>query len=241
MMPNNENNHLRICSKCENETNNYQYFPKCDHFICNNCFEKHLLDNNFILIFPGKVIECIITDCNKSKLYLRNRLNIFIKEESNNQNLINKYRSQFLINEYFILPFFYYEYQNYLDLVGFLFDFINDYFCCRNCISCIRKCENFCIFEVLESILAVLLFIFYIIAFPIFPHFAIKKLYYLKFIKEIKNKHNNKILLILITLGEGILFLTLIFPLMIIHYLYTILFFPILGLVCLIRNKIYDI
>ena len=35
-----ENNYLAICSKCENETNNYQRFYKCHHIICNKCFRK---------------------------------------------------------------------------------------------------------------------------------------------------------------------------------------------------------
>ena len=95
------------------------------------------------------------------------------------------------------------------------------------------------ILTILCLFFGILGFIIYMTVFCIFPHLAIKKLYYFKFIKEISER-NNKILLILIILGEEILFLILIFPLMIIHYIYTILFLPILGLICLIRNKIYD-
>jgi hypothetical protein len=69
MYPNNQNNNLIICSKCGNETGNYQFFSKCNHTICNNCFENHLLENNYLIIFPKKVIKCIITDCNKYKIY----------------------------------------------------------------------------------------------------------------------------------------------------------------------------
>ena len=94
MMFNNENNHLVICSKCGNETNNYQIYLRCyNHIICKNCFEKHLLENNFILIFPEKVIKCLISDCNISRLYRDNSLNRYIKDISNNENLIKKYRS----------------------------------------------------------------------------------------------------------------------------------------------------
>jgi len=215
MYPNDENNNLLICDKCENETEDFQYFLECDHIICNNCFEKHLLENNFILIFPRKVIKCLITHCNNYELYARNRLNRYIKEELNNQNLVKKYRSQLLINEYFILPFYLFEDNNYMKIIFGLFGFIKDKSC--------KNSENNCILQNLFSIFSILI----LLIFPLFPHFSIKKIYYHKFLKEIKNKQNNKILLILIILGENILFLILLFPLMIIHYLYTIIFSPI--------------
>ena len=110
-----------------------------------------------------------------------------------------------------------------------LIDFIKDK-CCKNS-------ENNCILENLFGIFSILI----LLIFPLFPHFSIKKLYYHKFLKEIKNKQNNKILLILIILGENILFLILLFPIMIIHYLYTIIFSPIYGLIFCIRNKIYGV
>ena len=81
MYPNDENNNLLICSICENGAEDFQYFLECDHIICNNCFENHLLENNFILIFPRKVIKCLITDCNNFKFYVRNPLNRYLKEE----------------------------------------------------------------------------------------------------------------------------------------------------------------
>ena len=169
----------------------------------------------------------------------------FIKE-SNNENLKKKYRNQILTNEYFILPFFPREYENYIEIFGDLFFFIGKNYikCCPNCEKCCDKCcryiDDYLILAILCRFFAILTLVKYITVFCIFPHFAIKKLYYFKFIKEIK-EHNNKFLLILIILGEEILFLILIFPLMIIHYIYTILFFPILWLICFIRNKIYDI
>ena len=186
-------------------------------------------------------MQCLNPDCNQFNLSFGNYWIRFIKE-SNNENLKKKYRTQILTNEYFILPFFPGEYGNYIGLIGDLFDFIGNK-CCRCCEECCTKFEN-CIgrlfLEILGVFLASLIFIIYITVFCIFPHFAIKKLYYFKFIKEISER-NNKILLILIILGEEIIFLILIFPLMIIHYIYTILFFPILFLICFIRNKIYDI
>ena len=134
---NNRNNRLFRCSKCQNETDSYQFFSKCDHIICNNCFENNLLENNYLIIFPEKVMKCIITDCNKSKLYYRSNLIHFIKE-SNNENLKKKYRTQILTNEYFILPFFPREYGNYLELIDDLFYFIGNK-CCGCCEECCKK------------------------------------------------------------------------------------------------------
>jgi len=238
---NNGNNYLEICSKCRNETNNYKIFYKCGHIICNNCLENHLLENNFLLIFSSKTMQCLNPDCNQFNLSFGNYWIRFIKE-SNNENLIKKYRPQILINEYFILPFYPNEYENYLKMVADLIGFIADN-CCTKCIKCCTECGNWLdknlIFLVLCIILTILGLIIYITVFCIFPHFVIKKLYYFKFFEEIR-EHNNKILLILIILGEEILFLILIFPLMIIHYIYTILILPIFGLIFCIRNKIYD-
>ena len=235
---NNRNNRLFRCSKCQNETDNYKIFSKCDHIICNNCFENNLLENNYLIIFPDKVMECIITDCNQSILFSNNKLIKFIKD-SNNENLKKKYKSQILTNEYFISPFYIEEYGNYVGIISDLIDFIVD----NNCKECCRKCqkciEDYLILTILCYFFMILFLITYITVFCIFPHLAIKKLYYFKFIKEIK-EHNNKILLILIIFGEEILFLILIFPLMIIHYIYTYLFLPILAIIYCFRNKIYD-
>ena len=234
MYPNNENDNLVICSNCENETDNYQRFYGCHHIICNNCFEKYLFENNFKLLFPKKVIIiCMITDCNNSRTYEKNSLNRFIKE-SKNKSLMQKYKNQILLNEYFIVPFIYYEYQKYIELFINLIEFIA-HNCCRSVKDCWSYCEKFIIFKILITFLFLLFMIIYVIAFPIFPHFVIKKLYYLKLIKELKSKNNNKILLILIILSEEILFLITIFSLMIIHYLYTILFLLIFGLSRLLK------
>ena len=71
MMGNNHNNNLEICSKCQSETNNYSRFHKCGHIICNDCFENYLLENNFLIIFPLKILNCIIADCNKINYILQ--------------------------------------------------------------------------------------------------------------------------------------------------------------------------
>ena len=101
-------------------------------------------------------------------------------------------------------------------------------------------CKIYGVFAIIGIIFACIIVGIYIIAIPIFPHLVIKKLYYYKFIKELRSDHNNIILLILIIVGEEILFLVLIFPLMIIDYLYNILFLPLLLLIDFIRKRIYE-
>ena len=70
-------------------------------------------------------------------------------------------------------------------------------------------------------------------------HFAIKDLYYFKFLPEIRNQYNNKLIFLTIILGEEILSLVLLFPLIALHYIHIILFFLIVSLARLIRYFIY--
>ena len=235
MINNNQNNNLMICSKCENETDNYRDFYNCHHIICNDCFENYLLENNFLIIFPPKILNCPITDCNNFRLYSSEYLLGFIKE-TNNENLIKKYRLSFLIYQYFTLPFFPNEYFDlYIKFILDLLDNIADIFFDK-----LYHCKIYGVFAIIGIIFTCIIVGIYIIAIPIFPHLAIKKLYYYKFITELRSDYNNIILLILIIVGEEILFLVLIFPLMIIDYLYNILFFPLLLLIDFIRKRIYE-
>ena len=189
MMGINQNNNLLICSKCGNETNNYLIFFRCRHIICNECFGNHLLQNNYLFIFPDKVMKCIISDCINFRLYEINTLIRFIRE-SNNEDVIKKYRSHFLISEYFILPFNAEEFGDYLEDIGKLFFLLLDYI------------ENKILKIIIHTII-IIIFLIFLVAIPIFPHFVIKKLYYFKLKEEI----NNKILLSIIILGEELLFL----------------------------------
>ena len=175
------------------------------------------------------------TDCNKANFFISDRIFRFI-EESNNENLIKKYRNSFLIYQYFIFPFFPNEYENYLKIIYALYEIVEPI-----CYDIFNNCKGYEVFKIIGIIILTIVISIYIITIPIFPHFAIKKLYYCKFIKEFKREHNNAILFMLIIIGEEILFLILIFPLMIIHYLYHILFFPILFLIGIIRKMVYGI
>ena len=233
MMNNNQN--LIICSKCGNGTDNYRDFYNCHHIICNDCFENYLLENNILIIFPPKILDCPMTDCNNFRLFSSDYLLRYIKE-TNNEDLIKKYRPSFLIYQYFTLPFFPNEYYElYFKLILDLLDNI-----ARILYNKFSDCKGYDVFEIIGIIFAFIIVGIYIIAIPIFPHLAIKKLYYYKLIKELRSDHYNIILLILIIVGEEILFLVLIFPLMIMNYLYYIIFFPILILSDFIRKKIYE-
>ena len=61
----NANYDIVICSKCENEINENQIFRrfKCGHIYCENCFNECLLENNMRIIFPEKLIACVIIGC----------------------------------------------------------------------------------------------------------------------------------------------------------------------------------
>jgi hypothetical protein len=103
--------------------------------------------------------------------------------------------------------------------------------------------EKYAIFyTILEIIGVIFILIFipvYIIIFPIYLHYAIKDLYYFKFLPEIRKQYNNKLIFLSIVLGEEILSLVLLFPLIVLHYIFNSLYFPILCLVLLIRYLIY--
>ena len=61
----NANYEVVICSKCENEINQNQASRtfKCGHIYCENCFNECLLENNMRIIFPEKLIACVIIGC----------------------------------------------------------------------------------------------------------------------------------------------------------------------------------
>jgi len=233
MMYNNQN--VIICSKCENETNNFRDFNNCHHIICNDCFDNYLLENNILIIFPPKILDCPIADCNSFRLYSSDYLLRYIKE-TNKENLIKKYRPSFLIYQYFTLPFFPKEYYDlYFKCICYLLDNIAAILA-----EIFYGCNGSDVLAIIGIIFGCIIVGIYIIAIPISPHIAIKKFYYYKFIKEFRSEHNNIILLLLIIVGEEILFIVLIFPLMIMHYLYNILFFPLLFLIDFLRRIIYE-
>ena len=79
------NNIRRICSKCENEINgNFKTF-RCEHIICDNCFIEYLLKSCTMIIFPVKIINCIITGCNGIRAFHQEDFINFIKETNNNE------------------------------------------------------------------------------------------------------------------------------------------------------------
>ena len=226
-----------ICSKCENQIGNNVNFRifECEHTICNTCFIQFLSESDTMIIFPVKLINCIILGC-KGYLLMRSHTLIDIIEKSNNENLIKKYKKSILFLEYGLQPFFQRKFEKYLDLYTCIIEFIGNLF------DCCYKCELlYCILEVIGMILAIIFLPVFVTVVPIFFHFAIKDLYYFKFLPEIRKKNYNIVLLLSIILAEEILSLVLLFPLIAWHYIYSILFFPIMLLVLLIRNLIYGV
>ena len=175
---------LNIPSKCENQIGNNVTFKtfECSHIICSNCFIQFLSESDTMILFPVKLLNCIIPGC---KGYLLTRSNWIINfiEKSNNENLIKKYKKSFLFLEYGLQPFFQKEYEKYLDIYGFILEFIgNLFYCCY-------KCELlYCILEIIGMIIGIIFLPIFVIAVPIFFHFAIKDLYYFKFLPEIRKK-----------------------------------------------------
>ena len=226
---------LLFCSKCENELNDFFRNFNCGHSICQNCFIDYLLQSCPMLIYPEKIINCIIPGCNGTQFVNGPNFRQFILG-TNNVKLIKKYKFSFLFYEYFIETFSPKNYVKYIEILGDFYELIADLF------YCCRKYEKlYCILEVIGIIFAFLSIPVYFILVPIFFHYSIKKLYHYKFIPEIREKYNNNLIIWPIILGEEILTIVFMFTLFAFNYLYPILFFPTLFLVLLIRKFVYDI
>ena len=231
----NANFDIIICSKCENEINgnNGSRTFNCEHRICDNCFIEHLLESNIMIFFTEKIIDCPIVGCNGFKLNRGANIIDFILE-SNNEQLFKRYQFSILLFKYLIAPFFPGEYGKYLNLFGYVMDFVIDLF------NCFKKYKTFySILEIIGIIIGIICVPIYILGFPIFFHLAIRDLYYFKFLPEIRKKFNNKIMFLIILFGEEIFCLVFFFALIGCHFIYTILFFPILFLIIIIRHCIY--
>ena len=231
-----ENFDITICSKCDRQIqhNNFRTFS-CDHIICNNCFIENLLNSRTMVIFPVKLLNCIILGCKGYRLVRSTNLIQFIKD-TNNEKLIKKYIPSALFVEYGLEPYFQKEYEKYIDLYGDFLEAISHiYYLChfRDSLDCILSTIGY--------ILVAIFFPVFIIVVPIFFHFAIRDLYYNKFLPEIRKKYYNELVYCAIILGEEILAVVFLFPLIAWHYIFSALFFPIMLLVLLIRNLIYGV
>ena len=114
MMHNNNNDELKVCSKCNIETLGSFHDYRCDHSICDNCFIDYLLKNDTMILFPQKILNCIIYGCNGIALVDGFSLMRFIKR-TNNQKLIKKYKLTFLFLEYIMQPFCPQEFGNFCE------------------------------------------------------------------------------------------------------------------------------
>ena len=94
-----------ICSKCDTEINgNFRTFD-CDHIICNNCFIEYLLINDTMIIYPDKIINCTIIGCKGIWRVSGERFFEFVNQ-TNNEELIKKYKNSFLFFKYSLRPNF---------------------------------------------------------------------------------------------------------------------------------------
>ena len=225
------------CSKCDNaiQHGNFKTYS-CDHNICDNCFIENLLNNRTMVLFPVKLLNCFILGCKGYKLVRSSYIIDFING-TNNQKLIKKYLPSTLFLEYGLEPYFQREYEKYLDIYTYIVDRIARLY---------GRCCNIpdpldCIIEAFGCIFTCIFFLIFIIIVPIFFHFAIRDLYYNKFLPEIRKKDYNKMVHCIIILGEEILAVVFLFPLIAWHYIFSALFYPIMLLVLLIRNLIYGV
>ena len=229
-----ENYDVIICSKCENEINsNFNTF-KCEHIICDNCFIEYLLNSCTMIIYSIKIVNCPIIGCNGITTFYGSSFIQFIKE-TNNEELIKKYKISILFYNYFLSAFSFEEYVKYFEKLFVFYELVAKLF------DCFKEYEKFYFILVILGIFFGLIFIpVFLIIIPIFVHVTLKNIYYFKFLPEIRKQYNNKLILLSIILGEEILSLVLLFPLIALHYIYHILFLSIFCIVLLIRYLIYD-
>jgi len=228
-----------ICSICENQmirNNNFRTFS-CDHIICINCYIEYLLKRGTKIILPYNYLICIKAGCKGYRYFDGNDFFRFIKE-TGNEMLIKKYKLSNIFLEYGLLPYFDREFERkYLHLYSFIVESIGKLYYFLNCCDlCDYRIE-----DIVGIFLIVIFFPVFLIILPIFFHIAIRDLYYFKFLPEIKKQNYNKIVYLAIIAGEEILALIFLFPLMVCHFLYLALFYPIFFLFSFIRNLIYGI
>ena len=231
----NEIHEVIICSKCGNEINGDFISFKCEHLLCDNCFIEYLLKSCTMIIYPVKILNCIISGCNGIEIILGKTFIEFIKE-TNNEKLIKKYKISILFYNYILSAFIFEEYSKYLRVLFGFYKLVAKPF------ECFKEYEIFYwILKIIGIIFGLIIFPVYITITPIFLYFAIKDLYYFKFLPEIRKKYNNKLIFLSIVLGEEILSLTLLIQLMVFNYIYDILLFLIFSIVMLIRYLLYNI
>ena len=235
-----QENEPLICSKCQIETvaSDLDLDFSCGHHICDNCFFEYLSENKAMIIYPVKLLNCIISGC-KGYLFIPCIELINFIHTTHNKNLINKYKYSILFLKYGIQPFFQVEYEKYIRIYCRIIDFVDEKLCCSNQPNKNSVFNEF--IKIIEILFGTIFVIVFVVIVPIFFHFAIKDLYYCKFLPEIRKEKYNKMLIFLIFVGEEILYLVFFFTLIAWHYIYSILFFPILFLVLLILNLIYGV
>ena len=224
-----------LCNKCQNPKNSFKTFEKCNHTICDDCFENYLLENKAFKLSRTTEMKCPYENCNEISCFNTELFVNFI-EENDNTDLIKKYRKRILFYKYniinIIMIFSFNQYWKIYvsEILLKLYDLISDPFFYK-----CNQCEGFIILEIIGFIFGILFMIIYIIIFPLFFHITIQNFYY-KFLKETIIKYNKK-LKIPIIIGIELLSIIFLFPLIIFHYIYSI-FALIFKLVITIKKLI---
>ena len=216
-----------ICAKCQNGSNSLKTFEKCGHLICSDCLETYLEENKPFKLGRNTNIKCVMDDCNQISTFNTEILINFIKE-IDNTNLERKYRKQMLFYKYniydIIMEFSPNECKKYFyNTIFKLYNIISDeiYFKYRNSVYYI-------FLQIIGYFFGAIFFIIFILFFPFYFHACIKNLYYRSFIIAIKNFRRK--LKKPIAIGEELLTIIFIFPLIVCHYIY-LLFIPFFLLV----------
>ena len=69
MMNNNNNDNIIICSNCDNPTNSYKFFRKCEHIICYDCLGNYLLENDILRLSRTTELKCFVEGCNQISIF----------------------------------------------------------------------------------------------------------------------------------------------------------------------------
>ena len=206
-----------ICAKCQNGSNSFKTFSTCGHIICDDCFETYLEESKPFKLGRITKIKCVMDDCNQISTFNTEILINFIKD-IDNSNVKRKYRKKILFYKYniydIIMKFSSNEYKKYFyNTIFKLYNIISDpiYFN-------YRYSDYYIFLQIIGYFLGAIFFIIFILFFPFFFHACIKNLYYKNFITTIKKYR--PILKIPIVLGEELLTVIFIFPLIACHYIY---------------------
>ena len=206
-----------ICSKCDNITNNFRTFVKCQHIICLNCFEDYFLEND-VKMNENMKLKCIVEECNNiADISIEVFINII--DNIGNKILTNKYSKVYYSKEFvnrFLNYFFHARIDHYNEIC---FDINTFIFCMDPWTNCFHHRPR-----IIEALYIIWLIIFQVLFFYVMPislQICFRNLYY-NFIRKIIYKYY-KLLVIPLIIAEELLTLIYFFPFGVLHYFYLLI------------------